>query len=80
MMLQMVNCLGVRQKISRNAEARLAQPGNERDADQVAQPSVPTLNIEVANPMKYLRNIWRLFDLSLLNCKVEFDLLCISIK
>ena len=31
------------------------QPGNPDDADQSAQPPVPTLNVEAIIPIKYLK-------------------------
>ena len=36
--------------------------------------AVPTLNVEVTIPIKYVRNLWRFIDLPLINCEVEFDL------
>ena len=55
-------------KIVRNAPER---PGNEGDAN----PSpVPTLNVEVTIPLKYLDNFWRSLVLSLINCEIELDL------
>ena len=52
-------------------EARLAQPGNESDADQPVRTAVPTLNVELTIPLKYLSNFWRSLDLPLTNCEVE---------
>ena len=55
-------------KIVRNAPER---PGNEGDAN----PSpVPTLNVEVTIPLKYLDNFWISLVLSLINCEIELDL------
>ena len=33
------------------------------------------LDAEVVIPLKYLSNFWRSFDLPLINCEIEFDLL-----
>ena len=41
------------------------RPGNEGDANR---PPVPILNIEVPIPLKYLSNLCRSIDLSLINC------------
>ena len=64
-MLQMVNHL------TKIVEKTPAQPGNEEDADR---PAVPTLNVEVTIPLKYLSNYWRILDLPLRNCEIELDL------
>ena len=44
------------------------KPGNEGDANR---PPVPTLHVEVTIPLKYLSNVWRFLDLTLINfvCK-----------
>ena len=55
-------------KIVRKTPAR---PGNEGDANR---PAVPTLNVEVTVPLKYLSNIWRFLDLPLINCEIELDI------
>ena len=34
---------------------------------------MPSLNIEVYLPHKYLSNFWRSLDLPLMNCEVELD-------
>ena len=47
------------------------RPGNEGDAIQ--QP-VPTLNIEITIPLKYLSNFCRSLGLPLINCEIELDL------
>ena len=60
--------------VGKTPERPAAQPGNEGDADRPLQPDVPTLNIEVAIPLKYLSNFWRLLDLPLINCEIELDL------
>ena len=49
----------------------LAQPENEGDANR---PSVPTLNVEVTIPLKYLSNFCILLDLPLINCEIELNL------
>ena len=46
-------------------------PGNEGDANW---PPVPTLNVEVTFPLKYLSIFWRLLDLPLISCEIELDL------
>ena len=33
------------------------------------------LNTEVVVPLKYLSNFWKSFDLDLIKCKIELDLL-----
>ena len=48
-----------------------ALPGNEGDANRSA---VPTLNVEVTIPLKYLSKLWRILTSSLINCETEFDL------
>ena len=48
-------------KNKRKIEARSAQPENEEDSDQEAQPPVPTINVEFTISLKYLRNFWRSF-------------------
>ena len=35
---------------------------------------MPTLNVEVTIPLKYLSNFWRFLDLPLINCEIELDL------
>ena len=47
---------------------------NKGDADQLPQPPVPTLNVEVTTPLKYLSNFWRSLDLLLINCEIGLDL------
>ena len=49
----------------------LAQPENEGDANR---PAVPTVNVEVTIPLKYLSNFCILLDLPLINCEIELDL------
>ena len=41
-------------KIARKTKVRPAQSGNGGDAKQTAQQPVPTLNVEVTIPLKYL--------------------------
>ena len=55
-------------KIVRNTPER---PGNEGDINR--QP-VPTLNVEVTIPFKYLSNFWRSIHLPLIICKTELYL------
>ena len=50
------------------------QSGNPGDADQPVQTPVPSLNVEVAIPLKYLSIFWRSLDLPLINCEVELEL------
>ena len=47
------------------------RPGNEEDANRSP---VPTLNVEVTTPLKYLSNLWRSLDLPLIKCEIELDL------
>ena len=46
---------------------RPARPGNPGDADQLPQPNVSALNVEVTIPLKYFSNLWRFLDLPLRN-------------
>ena len=55
-------------KIVENTPGR---PGNEGDA---IQPPVPTLNVEIIIPLKYLSNFCRSIGLPLINCEIELDL------
>ena len=48
-----------------------ARPGDAGDADR---PAVPTSNVEVTIPLKYLGKFWIFFDLPLINCEIELDL------
>ena len=52
-------------KITGKTPARPTQP---------PKPPVPALNAEVTISLKYLRNFWRSFEMSLINCEVQFDL------
>ena len=54
-------------KIVEKTPARSENPG---DANR---PAVPTLNIEVTIPLKYLSKFWRFLDLLLINCEIELD-------
>ena len=56
-------------KIVGKTPERPAQPGNKKDANWTTQPAVPTLNVEVTIPLKYLSNFWRFLDLPLINCE-----------
>ena len=47
------------------------KPGNEGDTNRLP---VPTLNIEVTIPLKYLSNFLKSLDLPLINCEIELDL------
>ena len=38
------------------------------------QPAVPALNTEAPIPLKYLSNLWRFLNLTLINCEIELDL------
>ena len=44
------------------------RPGNKGDANR---PPLPTLNVEVTIPLKYLSHFWRSLDLPLINCEIE---------
>ena len=48
-----------------------AQPGTDKDANQSA---VPSMNVDVTIPFKYLRNFLWFLDLPLINCEMELDL------
>ena len=48
-----------------------ARPGNEGDANW---PAVPTLNVEVSIPLKYLSKLLKILTSSLINCGTELDL------
>ena len=50
------------------------QPGNPGDTFRPAQPTVPSLSIEVTIPLKYLSKFCRYLDLPLIKCEVELDL------
>ena len=47
------------------------RPGNEGDANR---PPMPTLQVKVTIPLKYLIRFWRSFDLRLINCEIELEL------
>ena len=57
-------------KIVGKTPQRPARPGNEEEADQLPQPAVSALHIEVTIQHKYLSNLWRSFDLPLVNCEI----------
>ena len=61
-------------KIVGKSPERPPQPGNPGDVNRPAQPAVPTLNVEVTIPLKYLSNFWKFLDLPLINCEIELDL------
>ena len=52
----------------------LLQSENPGDANQPAQKSTPTSNVEVTAPLKYLGNFWRFLYLTLINREVALDL------
>ena len=56
-------------KITGKTEERPAQGQNEGCTNQPPPDPVPTLNIEVTIPLKYLRNSWRSLDLPLIIVK-----------
>ena len=47
---------------------RSSQPGNQGNADRPRQPSVSSLNAEVAILLKYLSNFCRSVDLTMMKC------------
>ena len=59
---------------------RPPQPLPNPDVSQPPRPPqapqlwVPTLNVDVTIPLKYLSNFWSFLHLPLSNCKVELDL------
>ena len=59
----------VRKTIERSQKSR-----NQDNTDWPAQPAVPTFNVEVTIPLKYLRNFWRFFNLSLIKCEIQLHL------
>ena len=52
-------------KIAQKIPERPQRPGNEGDSIRQPQPGVPTLNVKVTIPLKYLSNFWRFLDLPL---------------
>ena len=62
-------------KIEGKIPETLSQSGFSGDVDQPPQPPVPSVNVEVALPLKYRSNFTRSFDLTLINFEVELDLL-----
>ena len=63
-------------KIIEKTEVRPPRPPVPQEGGyQQPRPSVPPLNTEVTIPLKYLNKLWRSFDLSLINCEVELNLL-----
>ena len=61
-------------KIVRKIPERPARPGNSGNGNRPLQPAVPTLNVEVTIPLKYLSSFWRFLDLPLINCETKIDL------
>ena len=61
-------------KIVGKTPERPPRHGNPGDANRPPQPAVPTLNVEIMIPLKYLHNLLRFLDLPLINCQTEFDL------
>ena len=61
-------------KIVRRTYAWPPQFGKPWNTDQSAQSPVPTVNVEVTLPLKYLNNFKRSLNLPLINCEVELDL------
>ena len=59
--------------IVRITTERLARHGTPEDAYRSPQPAVPTLNVEIIIPLKYLRNFWRFLDSPLTKCEKELD-------
>ena len=53
---------------------RPAQPDPDAQGNSQPQPPVPTLNIEVTIPVKYLSNFGGSLDSPLINCEIELDL------
>ena len=71
-MLHMVNHLNIKQK---QQEKHQKEDGSQpSQPEQPAQPPVPTLNVEVTTPLKYLSDFWRFLDLPLINCEIELHL------
>ena len=60
--------LSIRQKITGKTEATPAQGGNDGDNDQLPRKPVPTLDVEVTIPLKYISNYWIFLDLPLVYC------------
>ena len=77
--LQMVNYLNTKKIVGKTPERseRPPQPQQNPDGTQPPlppQPAVPALNTEVPIPLKYLSNLWRFLNLTLINCEIELDL------
>ena len=58
-------------KIIGNRPAQPPWPGNPWYADQPPQPAVPSLNVEVPIPLRYLGNFWRSLNLPLMKSEVR---------
>ena len=61
--------LTIRQKTTGKTEATPAQGGNDEDNDRPPRKPVPTLNVEVTIPLKYISNYWIFLDLPLVQCE-----------
>ena len=72
-MLQMVNDLNIQQKKVRKTREKGIR-NLEIKIIKTEQPAVPSFNVEITIPLKYLRNFWRFFDLSLIKCEIQLDL------
>ena len=70
-MLQMVNHLNIKQNSRKNTRKSSTTSG---DADRPLQATVPTLNIEVTIPLKYLSTFSRFLDLPFIKYETELDL------
>ena len=66
-MLQILNHVNIKQK---KVGKRQERPGNKGNANRLA---VPTLNVEVTIPLKYLSSFWTFLNLPLINCEIELD-------
>ena len=84
-MLQVVNYLNKKQKQQKNSKKNKTttttttpQPNPDGSQpprpEQLPQPPVPGLNIEVNSLLKYFSIFLRYLDLPLINCETEFDL------
>ena len=56
---------------------RTPQPPPNPEGSQPSQPphpTVPSSNVEITIPLKYLTNFWIFLDLPVINCEIELDL------
>ena len=60
-------------KIVGKTPERPERPGNKKNLNRPPQPAVPTLNVEVTVPLKYLSTLWRFLDLLLIIFEIELD-------